>query len=182
MPILKIKKQKGVTIVELMMAIVVAAIVTFGVAIMLVDNLKGWNTMYNRMHSNTAEQCYEVRRVFDRVIRSACVGRSVSVSDDEVIVDYFDYPSSGSPYLCRANFKYSGNTLTINCTRVSNSQVVESMTIPNITQCNFTLCGRSIQMRLTADNISGNPTNPFSEKIIIATTGFLSSWQIDEYE
>jgi hypothetical protein len=179
MPKIKVKSHKGVTLMELMMAIGIAAIVMFGVAIMLADNLSAWRTMYSRLHSNTAEQCFEVRRIFDRVIRSACVGKPVYVSNNAVTVDYLEIPSSGSPYLCRANFNYSGNTLTINCIRISNGQVLENMTIPNITQCNFTTSGRSIQMLLTANNTSGNPEESFSETINIAATAFLSSWQIE---
>jgi len=164
----KTKNKKGVTLMELMIAIGIAAVVTFAVAIMLADNLRAWSTMYNRMHSDEAENVYAVRRIFDRAVRSASRYNTPSIEDNRLAVNYIEYPEGGgTPFKCQALFVYSGTTLTVTCSEIIGSVVqppFESWTIPNVIQCRFkqaTEPGRAIQMLLTIDNTIGNQQQTF---------------------
>lgn len=144
---------------ELMITIGIAAVVTFSVAIMLTDNLRAWRTMYGRMHSEESENVYEVRRLFDRVVRSASRENPVLVTDNGIQVDYIEYPESAAPYKCRSTFVYNGAALTVQNIKVSDGIVIENWTIPNVIQCRFKQSAepsRAIQMLLTINNIVGN--------------------------
>lgn len=164
MTTIKFKNKKAVTLMELMITIGIAAVVTFAVAIMLADNLRAWSTMYSRMHSDEAENVYAVRRLFDRVVRSTSRESLISVSDTALGIFYFDDDDSDPstlPVKCQATFIYNGTTLDVQCIKLSDGTVIESWTIPNVIQCRFKQSGepsRAIQMLLTINNTVNNRT------------------------
>lgn len=164
---------------ELMMTIGIAAIVMFGVAIMLADNLHAWRTMYSRLHSVEAENVYAVRRVFDRTIRQAVVTGSVVISPlgNSLEADYYDCRSL--PALkCHASFIYGNNTLTVICTKNKGTTEIERWQIQNVANNLpiFNSSGRSIQMLLTLNNVSSDPQVPFSETLNVFSTAYLNNW------
>ncbi len=52
MPKKKLTIQRGFTITELMVTVMISTIVMFGIGFMVVDSQRGWNRMYNRVYSD----------------------------------------------------------------------------------------------------------------------------------
>ncbi len=153
---MKIKKLKGITLIELMMTMLISSIVVLSMGILLADNLRGWRVMYNRIHSEKADNTYVVRRLFDVAFRKGTIAPGsqirISPSQDTLTVDYYSNMILPIPD-CNAVFQWDGsNILTLTCYQKTSGAEISSWTIPNVSNCIFNQAGRSVQMNLTFDD------------------------------
>ena len=155
----KLTTQRGFTIVELMTAVLVASIVIFGIAIILVDSQRGWNNMYNRIYSDVVTDGYVARRTFDVTMRRASREKFLVDGAGSWIEVYY-YAGSGSTSVDRyARFFVSGSQLNIEYGKLNPRETLSIQTISeNVSSCVFRDSGRSAQMILTLDNGSQTAT------------------------
>jgi len=153
--------QQGFTIVELMIAVMLAAIVMFGVGAMVVDSQRGWHRMYNRIYSDVATDSYVARKTFDSVIRKASSETFLldAAAGSWIEVYYYEDPNSAfvDSY---ARFSYDGvGQLNIEYGRLNPRGTLTIRSVcENVSGCVFKAAGRSVQMILTLDDGSQTAT------------------------
>ena len=152
--------QPGFTIVELMIAVMLAAIVMFGVGAMVVDSQRGWHRMYNRIYSDVATDSYVARKTFDSVIRKASSEKLLLDAAGNWLEVYY-YADANSAVVDRyARFSYDGiDQLDIEYGIVEPRQTLSIRPVcENVSGCVFKAAGRSVQMILTLDDGSQTAT------------------------
>ncbi|MCK4292993.1 MAG: hypothetical protein KAY65_07335 [Planctomycetes bacterium] len=149
--------RRGVTLVELAMASVVATVVLAGIAALLVDGQRGWNLTYNRVYRDVATDGYIATKKFDALIRRAKAER-FSVDDDggEVTVQYYADDTSATVDRYVRLFTDNGNLKAEYGQLNSNTTPTTEIVCPNVSECTFKQIGRSIQMILTLDSGTQN--------------------------
>ncbi len=163
----KEKKQKGFTLVELMIVVAIAAIVTLSLGIVLADSLRGWNTLYGRIHSQEAENTYAVRLLFDKAVRksSSDPGNIIfGTSPLSLTVYYYsDFAiKTTDPPDREAVFSYNGSDLKVEDKDKATGAILSTWTIPNVIGCVFQRSGRALQMVLTLNNNLNNRPQTFT--------------------
>ena len=156
----KITAQRGFTIIELVLAIALAAIVMFGIGVVLVDSQRGWNRMYDRIYSDVATDSYVARKTFDSVIRKASSERFLLDGAGNWIEVYY-YADGNSTAVDRyARFYYAGGgQLNVEYGRPNPRETLSVQTVcRNVSSCVFKGVGRSAQMILKLDNGSQTAT------------------------
>ena len=146
--------QPGFTIVELMIAVMLAAIVMFGIGAMVVDSQRGWQRMYNRIYSDVATDSYVARKTFDSVIRKASSETFLlDAAGSWIEVNYYADPNS-TVVDSYARFSYDGvGQLDIEYGIVEPRQTLTIRPVcENVSSCVFKASGRSAQMILTLDD------------------------------
>jgi prepilin-type N-terminal cleavage/methylation domain-containing protein len=186
MPKIKLKCQKGLTLIELMVAMAISLIVVLTVAILLVDSLKGLNRQYGKLHgsadssSASLDDAYEARLIFDRIVRKGVGGTGQITDKDGTPIPVEGSPSFKISYYpdlsipsasCSAIFDWDGtNTLTITYGPTGGQT---TMQVQNVADCVFnqlgtpSVSGRVVQMIL-ALRYKGAPT------FIVASTAYLN--------
>lgn len=152
--------QPGFTIVELMIAVMLAAIVMFGIGVMVVDSQRGWHRMYNRIYSDVATDSYVARKTFDSVIRKASSETFLlDVAGSWIEVYYYEDPNS-TVVERYARFSYDGiDQLDIEYGIVEPRGTLSIRPVcENVSSCVFKASGRSAQMILTLDDGSQTAT------------------------
>lgn len=155
----RITNPKGFTLIELMVAIVVALIVLLGIGAVLADSHRSWNRMYNRIYSDVVTDSYVARRTFDAVIRKASSVDPNLVNYDDWVEVYY-YADANSAVVDRyARFFSTGGQLNVEYGELNPRQTLTIQTIcGNVQGCVFSGTGRSAQMILTLDNGSQTAT------------------------
>ncbi len=154
MPKCKLTVRTGVTIIELMLAMLLAVIIVTGLGLVLADNQRGWTNMYNRIYSDIVTDSYVARKTFDSVIRRASWEKYL-VADDGTWVEVYYYADGSSAVLDRYArfFLGNGGTLNIEYGQLDPRMTTSVQTVcGNVTSCVFKADGRSAQMILTLDN------------------------------
>ena len=152
--------QTGFTIVELMIAVMLAAIVMFGIGAMVVDSQRGWHRMYNRIYSDVATDSYVARKTFDSAIRKASSERLLLDAAGNWLEVYY-YADANSAVIDRyARFSYDGiDQLDIEYGIVEPRETLSIRPVcENVSSCVFKASGRSVQMILTLDDGSQTAT------------------------
>ncbi len=152
--------QPGFTIVELMITVMLAAIVMFGVGAMVVDSQRGWHRMYNRIYSDVATDSYVARKTFDSVTRKASSETLLLDAAGNWLEVYY-YADANSAVVDRyARFSYDGiDQLNIEYGIVEPRETLTIRTVcENVSSCVFKAAGCSAQMILTLDNGSQTAT------------------------
>jgi len=88
------KKNRGFTLVELMVTTVAALIVILGAVLIIANAHQGYRRLFNRVNSEVVRNGYEVRRVFDVIVRKATVEHD-HIGPGELYVYYYDASLSG---------------------------------------------------------------------------------------
>ena len=155
----KLTTQRGFTYIELMIAIMIAAIVISGVGIILVEGQRGWNTMYNRVCSGVMADSYVVRRMFDSVIRQAS-GENVLLDDTGRWLEVYYYADGDSAVVDRyARFYEADGRLNVEYGKLNPRETLSTQTVcENVSGCVFKTAGQSAQMILTLENDSQTVT------------------------
>ena len=151
--------RKGLTLVELMVAVAIGGIVMFGVAIILADSQRGWHAMYNRTYSDVVTGGHIARRTFDRVIRKASRD-NITLDDSGLWVEVRYYQDADSIVVDRyARFYEDDGQLNIEYGRLDPRETLNVQTVcENVSGCVFKAQGTSVQMILTLDNGSQTAT------------------------
>ena len=71
MKTLKTTNTKGLTLIEVMVAVLMLGVVILGIGMVLADSQRGWNDMYSRVYSDVVTGGHVARRTFDSTIRKA---------------------------------------------------------------------------------------------------------------
>lgn len=149
----KFTAQGGFTVIELMIATVLGAIVIFGVSLMLADGQRGWQTMYARIQSEVVTDGYVARKAFDAIMRKA--SKKKVLSDDTgswIEVYYYADANSTSPDRY-ARFYVADGDLNLEYGKLNPKETVTVQTIcGNVSSCVFETTGCSAQMILSLDN------------------------------
>ena len=151
----RLTSSRGFTLIELLTAIAIMFIVILAIGVALVDGQRGWNYMYNRIHSDVVTDGYVARRKFDAVLRKA--------SRDKFLLDpaggwveVYYYANDASTVVDRyARFYYAsdGNKLNVEYGLYPNKETLSVETVcGNVSSCTFEQLGRSVQMILKLDN------------------------------
>ena len=150
----KLTVRTGLTIIELMLAMLLAVIIVTGLGLILADSQRGWNNMYNRIYSDIVTDSYVARKRFDSVIRGAS-WEKYFVAPDGTWIEVYYYADGSSATLDRYArfFLGNGGTLNIEYGQLDPQTTTSVETIcGNVTSCVFKADGRSAQMILTLDD------------------------------
>lgn len=144
---------KGFTLIELMIATIILAIVGFAIGAVIVDGQTTWNTIYDRINSDVVTDGYVVRKKFDSVIRNASRNKFLLAYDGSWIeVHYYAGPSS-TVVDRYARFYVSGSDLNLEYGQLSPRVTIKVETVcTNVSECIFKQAGTSAQMKLILDN------------------------------
>jgi len=158
----KLTTRPAFTIIELMIATVLAIIVLLGISIMLADSQRGWNRMYSRIYSDVVTDSYVARKAFDAVIRKASKEKYL-LDDAGNWIEVYYYADANSTVVDRyARFFCDGEpdgTLNVERGRLNPRQTLTISTIcGNVSSCDFKATGASVQIVLTLDNGSQTAT------------------------
>jgi len=154
-----ITSNRGFTLIELTIAIVISSIIILGVGGVLVDSHRGWQKMYSRTFSEVKEEGKVARLMFDTVIRKASESNiQVGLDNDWVEVQYYDNGASES--LDRyARFYKVDDELQVEYGTLDPKAATSTQTVcSNVTSCVFMNAGSSVQMILSLDNDSEHST------------------------
>jgi prepilin-type N-terminal cleavage/methylation domain-containing protein len=147
--------RKGVTLIELMVAIAMVSIVVLSVGIVLVDTQRGWNKMYERVHGAVATDSIVAKKVFDNVVRKSSKRRHML---EERSLTVYYYNSLSSAELDRyTTFRRHGDRLIADFGPVDTDGSVlapsSSLVIArNVVGVEFSMSGASARMVLRLDD------------------------------
>jgi len=153
MPKKKISTQRGFTLTEMVIAMVLSTIVLLVVGIVLADSQRGWNKMYNRTYCDVVTDGYIARKMFDAVMRRAS-GERLLLDEGGNWVEVYYYADGDSPVVDRyARFYESEGSLNVEYGELDPRATLSVNTVcENVSGCVFKQAGRSAQMILTLDD------------------------------
>ena len=169
----KLTSKRGFTIIELVVTMVISIIVIFGIGVVLADNQRGWNKMYNRVYADVVKDGYVARKMFDSVIRKA-VGGSFLMNRTEKWIEIYYYANDASTAVDRyARFSFNNGLGQVELVQgdwnPANGQprvVTSTQTVcSNVSSCMFNTNGQSAQMILTLDD--GSQTVPVTASALM---------------
>ena len=143
----------GITLIEIMVAVVLSSIMVLAVGLMLAEGPRSFNRMNDRAFGDLVTESFVARKIFDSTIRKA--------SKEEILVDnasnqleVYYYASSVSVSADRyAKIYKSDSTLYVEYGTREPRETLETKTIcSNVSSCIFNSTGRSAQMILTLDD------------------------------
>ena len=150
------KSRKGFTLVELVTAIVIASIVVSAICILLADGQRGWRVMYNHIYSDVVNDGYVARRKFDAIMRKASWQKYTIDDVSNEWIEIYYYQDANSTVLdSYAKFEFDSDLGELNFEEgmLDPLQTVNIQTLcGNVSDCIFTVDGRSVQMILNLDN------------------------------
>lgn len=148
------------TLTELVITTLVTVIIISTLGIVLADSHRGWNRMYNHVHSDVVSDSHVAKRVFNVVVRKSST-RQIDLGDNGEFVKVYYYKDLTSHKLDKyATFYTSGGRLLVNygLTGTSESSMSASNTsrtttlAHNVKSASFSVNGASVQMILELDN------------------------------
>ena len=154
-------KNRGFTLMEMIQAFVMSAIVILAIGVLLYDSQKGWNTMYERVYGNVTIDAYAARKAFDAVCRKSSVNRYELGDDNEFLeVYYYDNDSESAMPDRYAIFYTADGQLLVEHGELEEGTYnpdpsLESsvMTLAdNVTNAKFFVSGTCVQMIVTLDD------------------------------
>ncbi len=157
-----VKNRRGFSLTELGVVLVLAPIVMLSMGLVLADNQRGWNQMYNRLNNGVAIDAYVARKGFDATVRKSSMNRE-RFDVNEVEVYYYNDPAS-STYLDRyAKFYKDDAELLVEHGQLDSngnpSGTPQTITLAdNVEAVDFSKNGASVQMVLRLDDGSESLT------------------------
>lgn len=161
-----VKNRRGFSLTELGVVLVMAPIVMLSMGIVLGDNQRAWNQMFNRVNNGVATDGHVAGKAFDAVVRKSSMNRE-RFDVNEVEVYYYNDPAS-STYLDRyAKFYKDDTELLVEYGQLDSSGnpsgTLQTITLAdNVEAVDFSLNGTCVQMVLRLDN--------GSESLVVATS------------
>ena len=98
----RIINRRGLTLIELMVTVLTAWIVLFGIGVYIVDMQRGYGKMYGRVHGGFVRDAYVARKAFDGLARKATRYYTIGALGDTVELDYWQEYTGGLPIDCHA--------------------------------------------------------------------------------
>lgn len=81
--------KKAFTLVEVVVAMSLAAVMTIGAGFMLSQGQRNWNHLYGRVYGAAASDGFLVQRVFDSFCRKACLRKCVIGEEGDLLEVYY---------------------------------------------------------------------------------------------
>lgn len=150
------KYRRAFTLMELIVTITLSTIIILGMGVILVDNQKGWSTMYDRTFSDVVTDAYIARDVFVKVARKSSM--KASATDGEFIqLYYYQNPAATIPDRYSKFYVSSGSLLVdygdLEPGTWNTLSVLSTMTLArNVDSVKFGVIGTSVQMVLSLNN------------------------------
>ena len=149
----KTNQPKGLTIVELMVAVSMVVLVVLGTSIAICDSQRGWNAMYSRVYSDVVTGSHVAQRAFDAIVRkSSTQWFLIDENAEWVEVYYYADPNSSLVDRYARFFESDGSLYIERGNRNPRSSISTEPICDNVAYCAFQQNGRSIQMILTLDD------------------------------
>jgi prepilin-type N-terminal cleavage/methylation domain-containing protein len=145
-------KKTGVTLIELMIALLISAIIVSAVGVMVADSSGWFSDSYSKINSQPAIESLLARKTFESIIRqSSKIGYNVNADGSAVEINY--YSSQLNPIDSYAQFYTSGTDLILEKGSLS-PKLVNSVKIicENVSECTFKTAGSAVQMILMLDD------------------------------
>ncbi len=154
----RLAASRGLTLMELIIAMAIMLIVVLAIGIALVDGQRGWSIQYDRIYSDVITDGYVARRKFDAVMRTASREKFL-LGDAGSWVEVYYYTNDDSAVVDRyARFYVDNGNLNVEYGQLDPKETLSVETVcGDVSSCTFEQLGRSIQMILTLDN--GTQTN-----------------------
>ena len=145
--------QRGFTLIETMIGMLLAGIVTVGVGVVLVDGPRGWRVMYSRINSDVVTDGHVAMKMFEAMVRKAD-GESFLVDSYGDWIEFCYYESGDSVVVDRyVRFYETDGELNVEYGKLSPKQTLSVQTVcRDVSDCVFSVAGRSAQMILTLDD------------------------------
>ena len=106
--------KRAFTLIEMLQALVMSAIIILAIGVLLYDSQRGWNTMYERVYGDVTVEAYAARKAFDAVCRKASVNRyDLGASNEFLEVYYYQDGSTCSMPDRYARFYKAGSQLLV---------------------------------------------------------------------
>jgi len=142
--------RRGITLIELVIGLLMASVMTVTLAVVLMDSQRGWNYTYNTSKEDIAIDDHIAKLTFDSVIRKSSIGH-VTVGSLGQWVEINHYAAPDSTELDRYCRLYkSDESLIIEHGQPDPRTVLQTSTVcGNVADCSFNQTGRSVQMVLT---------------------------------
>jgi hypothetical protein len=140
------------TLVELLIAMVLAIIVLAAIGITITDGVRGWNIMYSRIHSPVRSEGQIAGKAFEAVVRKSSWHR-VTLDEAGSWVELY-YPGPASVVNNRyARFYTTGSELKLEYGALDPKVKLGTQQLcSDVSSCVFRQEGRSVQMILTLDD------------------------------
>ena len=157
-----VKNRRGFSLTELGAVMALAPVVMLSMGLVLADNQRSWNQMYNRLNNGIVIDANVARKSFDATVRKSCINRE-HFDNDEVEVYYYNDPAS-STYLDRYGRFYKDDAeLLVEYGQLDShgnpTDIIQTvMLCDNVEAVNFSLNGASVQMVLRLDDGSESLT------------------------
>ncbi|MBN2138934.1 MAG: hypothetical protein JW720_14085 [Sedimentisphaerales bacterium] len=148
----------GLTIAELMVAMVIVLIVILALGTAIADGVRGWHRAYEKVYADVVTDSYAARKAFDRVVRNA-TRHLYQIDPEGNWLEVYYYSTSTAPIVDRYARLYSTNGIFL----IEHGSWVPGSTNPktrlrteivcmNVSSCVFKSQGHSAQMVLTLDD------------------------------
>jgi type II secretory pathway pseudopilin PulG len=156
-----LKNRYGFTLIELIQALAMSAIVILAIGVLLYDSQRGWNTMYERVYGDVTTEAYAARKAFDAICRKSSVNRYTLGGSNEFLEVYYYQDGSTSSMPDRyARFYEAGSELVVEHGDLQEGTYtpdpgIESSVLTlatNVTSARFFVSGSCVQMIATLDD------------------------------
>jgi hypothetical protein len=143
----------GFTLPELVTATAAGLIVVVAIGVILVDNQRSWQKMYDSIYTDVVTDSYIARRKFDATVRkSSSKHVSVGSNGSWIEVGYYSDTSSVDPDRYGLFYPQDGSLLFERGTTGPRQTTGTETVCGNVSSCFFTVLGQSARMSLTLDN------------------------------
>ena len=156
-----LKNKHAFTLIEMIQALILSAIVILGIGVLLYDSQKGWNVMYERVYGDVSIESYAARKAFDSICRKSSVNRYTLGGDNEYVeVYYYDDGSTSTMPDRYARFYTAASQLFVEHGDLQEGTYTPDPGIEstlarlagNITSGKFFVSGTCVQMILSVDD------------------------------
>lgn len=159
--------RRGLTLVELTIAMLASSIMFLAIAGVLTSNHKQWNQTYERVHGDIVTDAYATRLTFDRIVRQASIYECYPldlVSTSMTLYLYTNIQNLGTdPPLNRyATFTFNGTELILeqgpydDVSGVAGSADSSQVLARHVTSCSFWRTGPCIHLAMVLNDGSTN--------------------------
>ncbi|MBN2139338.1 MAG: hypothetical protein JW720_16160 [Sedimentisphaerales bacterium] len=145
--------RRGVTIVEVVTAAVIATVVLAGISALMVDNHRSWSAMYSRAYGDVVTDGYIATKKFESIMRKAASdGVSIDPAGEWVEVQYYASSESTAPDRY-ARLSTGNGMLFVEYGQLDpRSATANEVVCSSVSTCTFKQAGQSIHMRLALDD------------------------------
>ena len=157
----RLRRRRGVTMVELCVAMLASAIMLVAVVGVVASNQRDYNQTYERVHGQLVQEAYVARRTFEHTVREASVRKCVPTGTLSTSMEVYCYSSATATALDSYALFYlsEGGNLMVQRGGIMPGTFDHTSGVPsiqtlahNVTSCHFLQSGPCISMTLLLDD------------------------------